>query len=96
MRTIILSLFSRSFSLLAPTAKEQGIVVGKDGFCNFQIIQVLNKNPLYLIEYRNKQLGPVSQNRVKWEHLLIDGAADSLNSRLVFKDWTPILHLIAK
>lgn len=96
MRTVTFLLFSRSFSLLAPTVIEQGIVVGKGGFCNFQIIQILNKNPLCIIEFRNKQLSPMSQNRVKWNHLLTDGAADSLNSLSVFKGWTPILHLIAK
>lgn len=96
MRTIILSLFSRSFCLLAPTAKRQDPGIGEVGFCAFQTIQVSNKNSPCLVEYRNKQVGSMSQNRVKWEHLLIDGAADSLNSRLVFKEWTPILHLIAK
>lgn len=85
MRTIILSLFSRSFFLLAPVAKRQDACIGKDSCCDFPPIQVSNKNP-----------SPMSQNRVKWKPFLKDRTADSLNSGLLFKDWTPILHLIAK
>ena len=92
MRTIILSLYSPSFYLLA-AAKRQELTVGKDDHANFQTTQDSKENSLYFVKKRNKRAGAMSQSRVKRSRLLIDREADRLNFQRVCKDWTPNLTL---
>lgn len=91
MRTIILSLFSRSRYLLASAAKRLDLVLEKEDSCDFQTIQELNENALHFVVYSSEEAGFMSQNRVKWSHFLPYKKVDSPNFLSVFKDWTPNL-----
>jgi len=89
MRTIILSFFLIPFFLFAAEVKSYDFVVANfpkfiegKGWHNRD--KESNEKTAYFAEYKNNGADSVSQNRVKWSHLLTDREADNFNLRRVF------------